>query len=101
MNRQSQFAKKIAILLAILVTFVMMYFMLYTATHEIHECTGVDCPICHELQIAEGITKQMSAALIVAVAAFFFMIICRSADINIFHPIQGRTLITDKVRMDN
>lgn len=101
MKRQTNYTRPIALLLAVIVTFVMMYFMLFTATNEIHKCTGADCPICHELQLAEGITKQINAALIVTVAAFFFMVICQSTDAIIFCPIQGRTLITDKVRMDH
>lgn len=101
MERHTKNTRRIAILLAIIVTFVMMYFMLFTATHEIHKCTGADCPICHELQLAEGITKQLGAAMIVAVAAFFFVVICQSAVTSITNPIQGRTLIADKVRMDD
>lgn len=100
MNRKSYF-KLISVLLAILITFVMMYYLTYEASHAIHHCTGVNCPICHELHIAELITTQISSAIVTKVKVLFFAIYCQKIITVILCLFQERNLITDKVRMDD
>ncbi len=101
MKKQNRSVKTAAVLLAFCVAFIMMYFLLYTATHEIHDCTGAGCPVCHELQLAQSIIKQFGTAGRIAAAAFFFLAFCKKADAAIFCSIPERTLISDKVRMDH
>jgi hydroxypyruvate isomerase len=40
-----------------------MYFVVFTASHEFHDCTGEDCKVCHELQLINQIEKQLKAIL--------------------------------------
>lgn len=100
MQNRIQIKKLVAILLAVMVSVVMCYFMTYEETHTIHDCTGEGCPICHELQIAGSFVRQFATIFGASMAFFFVAVrgihICAAAS----GFISKRTLISDKVRID-
>ena len=79
----------------------MMYFMVFEASHEIHHCTGADCSICHELSLAENIVKQLNNAIFAICASFFLVSSIKKMESNILCSFRERTLIIDKVRIDD
>ncbi|MEL7648365.1 MAG: hypothetical protein AAGU76_09750 [Sedimentibacter sp.] len=102
MNHKLKHLKCIAGLLLFCMIFVMMFFTIFTAAHFLHECTGAKCLTCHELHVAEALTKQFAAAIMTVVAAFFTALLSNRIMIaDSISPFPGRTLVMDKVRMDN
>ena len=101
MKIKSGYLKYIAILLSFIIVFVMLYFIIFEARNEIHNCTGSDCSICHELQIAENMLKQLGSAISFTAVVFFIVAFCKKAEVTFLCSILERTLILDKVRMDD
>lgn len=101
MNLKSKRIKSITILLAFCVLFVMLHFMIFNASHTYHYCPGVDCSVCHELQIVDNIVKQLSAAILIFALFISLVVFYKVTNTTFSCLILGRTLIMDKVRMDN
>lgn len=91
----------ITILIAFCVTFVLFYFVTFTATHEFHDCTGADCTICHELQLMNQIEKLMQGMLTTIVFGIVLLIVKRIHIDDSYGYILKRNPIDDKVRMDD
>lgn len=101
MKQYIKFANYISIFLSCCIIIVMMYFLIFRAENEIHQCTGTDCSVCHELQIAVNFVKQFGMDMVKA-AVSFLMLIFLVMKISIFrYSVRERTLILDKVRMDD
>ena len=47
-------------LLAVVLAFVMLSSVAYIAAESDHECTGVDCAICHQINVCETCSKALS-----------------------------------------
>lgn len=101
MNYKLIMKRYITILIAFCVTFVLIYFVTFTAIHEFHNCTGADCTICHELQLMNQIEKQLQAMLTTIVFGSILLIVKRIHIDNSNVYILKRNPIDDKVRMDN
>ncbi len=101
MKNNSKHTKYVAALLAFCVLFVMLYFMIFNANHTYHYCPGVDCSVCQELQIVDHIIKQLSAAISAAALLLSPVVFFKIINAAFSCLILGRTLIIDKVRMDN
>ena len=65
-------------LLAVVLAFVMLSSVAYIAAEADHDCTGVDCAICRQINACENLLKSIgltgSAA---ATAAAILYILCR------------------------
>ena len=61
----------VSLVLAISVFFAMTCSVFYIATEANHDCTGADCPVCHQISVCEGMLKNLSSA--VCAAAFTAM----------------------------
>ena len=88
----------------ILICFVAVVLLssLFIVTHIDHECTGHDCPICHQIQIAENSLQQIGICLVVfffsIVATFRFRkMLCR----NGYNIVLSVSPVSLKVRMNN
>ena len=69
----------LAILLAVMVLFVMLYSALFIVAHAEHDCVGENCPICYQISVCEHTLKNLSLAVCaVAFAAAFTYTLCRS-----------------------
>ena len=49
-------------LLAVVLAFVMLSSVAYIAAESDHECTGVDCAICHQINVCENLLKSIGLA---------------------------------------
>lgn len=101
MNQHIKLSKYISVFLSFCIIIVMMYFLLFTAENEIHKCTGTECSVCHELQIAASFVKQFGMDVLSAAVSSLTLIFL-ILKVSIFLcSVQERTLILDKVRMDD
>ncbi len=93
--------KIIAVILIFTILFVVHYYINYEFTHFIHECSGADCPICHELHIAETLLNQLGAVILTVICSFFLIATIRKVAVLFICSFLERTLILDKVRLDD
>ena len=63
-------------LLAVVLAFVMLSSVAYIAAESDHDCTGVDCAICHQIGVCENLLKSLGLAGAATVAAILY-ILCR------------------------
>lgn len=102
MKNRNDFKKALIISMAIIISAVIGYFTIFEGTHMEHNCTGRGCPVCHELKIAEGVLKELSGAVFMTAAfgaliAAFVLYTGTMKQLS----ITRRTLVSDRVRMDN
>lgn len=74
---------------------------LYIFTHNNHNCTGRDCPVCEQIHIAEHIIEQIRNAInIVAVfyTAVFFL--CHCIEMT-YILLEKDSPVKRKVRLNN
>lgn len=101
LNQNRKMNKIIAFVFAAAFLFLMLSFTLYEGTHIIHDCTGEDCTICHELQIAETFTKQILPTVITTAGCFYIAFLATETRKVISSSESERNLIIDKVRIDD
>ena len=91
----------VAVLLAVVLSFTMLFSTIYIVKEQHHECHGVECPVCHNIARCEQFLNQISTGLIhlaiSVVAVMIVSIILPRENENISHP----TLVSFKVRLDN
>lgn len=101
MLNQKKFLKILAVVLAFFLFLTVILSFHFIATHLKHACTGEDCPICYELQIAEAIIKQVSLGVI-GILLFAYLIIHFYFCTHIFlSSTSKRNPIKDKIRMND
>ena len=88
-------------LLAVALAFVMLSSAADIAAESHHDCTGVDCAICHQLQACENLLRSMGlvGAAVVTSAAMGYVLcqvihLCREAS----HTF---TLVSLKVKLSD
>ena len=65
-------------LLAVVLAVVMLSSVAYIAAEADHDCTGVDCAICHQINACENLLKNIGlTGSAVATAAAILYILCR------------------------
>ena len=91
----------IAILLAVMVLFVMLYSALFIVAHAEHDCVGENCPICYQISVCQNALKSLS--LVVCAAAFavvFTYTLCRGIFACTDY-VQSYTLVSLKVKLSD
>ena len=88
-------------LLAVVLVFVMLSSVAYIAAESDHDCTGVDCAICHQISVCENLLKSLGlAGAAAAISAAFTYTVCRAilpcAEMN-----GTLTLVALKVKLSN
>ena len=88
-------------LLAVVLAFVMLSSVAYIAAESDHDCTGVDCAICHQISVCENLLKSLGlAGAAAAISAAFTYTVCRAilpcAEMN-----GTLTLVALKVKLSN
>lgn len=64
-------------LLAVILSFVMLSSIAYIAVESDHDCTGVDCAICHQINACENLLKSIGlAGSTAAITAAILYILC-------------------------
>ncbi len=100
MSEHRKIFRWIAAVLTVMCILVMIYYVTFETGHFIHECTGSQCPICHEIHIAESMIRQMGAALLFCAAVILYAVYEYGKCIIENSMFPRRTLILDRVRMD-
>jgi hypothetical protein len=91
----------LAILLAVAITFVMLFSVLFIAIESGHDCTGEECKICEQLSICVNTLKKISVTVITA--AFIAVLlysqrVCSVYSLAVNVPC---TLVALKVKLSN
>ena len=88
-------------LLAVVLAFVMLSSVAYIAAESDHECTGVDCAICHQIHVCENLLKSIGlAGSAAAAAAAIRYILCRSLS-SCTETACAFTLVSLKVKLSD
>ena len=88
-------------LLAVVLAFVMLSSVAYIAADSDHECTGVDCAICHQIGVCENLLKSLGlAGAAAAISAAFTYTMCRAV-LPCTEMIGTLTLVALKVKLSN
>ncbi|MFA9377342.1 MAG: hypothetical protein ACERKZ_11390 [Lachnotalea sp.] len=101
MNRKIMRKKYLAVFMCMCVVALISLSYLFIVTHAEHNCTGKDCPICAQIQVAQHFIEQIKTAII-TVAVFISAIILSYYNkkvVCIFE--ESNTLIKQKVRLNN
>ena len=84
-----------------LILAVMLFSAFFIAAEADHDCTGEDCPICaiiyqceHTLRNVGNAAASQSVVLLIAISFLLLTSICETGAAQ-------KTLISQKVRMDN
>lgn len=100
MNKNKDRFKRIALLLCICAAVGLIYFTVLRSVCYLHQCTGEECAVCHQLRQADGISKNLSLAAGgvlpgCMMAAMMTLTVPGGAP-----DVMRRTLVADKVRID-
>ena len=88
-------------LLAVVLAFVMLSSVAYIAAESDHDCTGVDCAICHQISVCENLLKSLGlAGAAAAISAAFTYTVCR-AILPCAETSGTLTLVALKVKLSN
>ena len=88
-------------LLAVVLAFVMLSSVAYIAAESDHECTGVDCAICHQINVCENLLKSIGlAGSAVATVTAILYILCRIIP-SCIEVARTFTLVSLKVKLSN
>jgi hypothetical protein len=96
-----QHKRLIATFVAVLILFSLFFSIYFVALKTNHECTGEDCPICHEIQSCLQTIRTLIVtipATAVMVAVLFYLV---QSTLLISAPIIFRTLVSLKVKLSN
>ena len=88
-------------LLAVVLAFVMLSSVAYIAAEADHDCTGVDCAICHQINVCENLLKSIGlAGSAAAAAAAILYILCRII-LSCTEVARTFTLVSLKVKLSD
>ena len=93
--------KILAGIVGIMVALSFVFSLFFVTIEADHECEGEECHICRTLEVCEGLLRQSGAAVTsgaVPVAAVW--IICL-VSVPVMTYVQDKTLVTDKVKMND
>lgn len=101
MTGQKQIQRVTAVILCLLLLSVMTLSVFYIAKEVNHDCTGTDCPVCEMIQTAEQTLQFFGTGLVLLVwllvPALFLFLKKKMEKTGIL----CRTLIQQKVRLNN
>ncbi len=91
----------VAVIMAALLLFLILFSVFYEALEADHECCGEDCPICAMLIQCENLIRTIGNGItallcICAVFSYVYGHICKP-----FFEITPVTLVAQKVRMND
>lgn len=95
------FMKVLAGIVGIMVALAFVFSLFFIAVEADHECEGEDCHICRTLEACEGLLRQSGSAVSSnACMAATVWIVCLLA-VPVVNSVQDKTLVTDKVKMND
>ena len=91
----------IAILLAVMVLFVMLYSALFIVAEVGHDCTGENCPVCYQINVCQNTLKNLSFVVCAVVFSIAFThILCRNTFVCTVS-VQDNSLVALKVKLSD
>lgn len=94
-------SKIIAVIMAAMIIFCMVYSAYFTVKNAHHNCTDEDCSICELLQVAETTIKILSTVVFMAVASIFMCILAQDCIDGYYHIFVEDSPIKLKVKLLN
>ena len=93
--------KILAIVLAVLVLAISLFFVGFSAAEAGHDCAGDSCPVCECMAVANRVLKTVAkvAAVSAALAVFAALLICIGREDTAF--LRKNTLVSWKVKLSN
>ncbi len=94
-------SKRLASVLAMLVAFIMLFSVLYIAFEADHDCCGEGCSVCAQIQVCKDLLRCLLATVAPAATAWRLCALIRAfadADRWSAHP---HTLIALKVKLSD
>jgi len=92
---------KIAFCMAILILFVIFNAEIFIIKNIHHNCSGKNCPICEEIQIAEAMIQQFGSAVPTVMFLIVFVIFIAEIISITNQVILFSTPVEMKVRMND
>ena len=98
MNRSRKTA---AVVLAVLLVALSLFFVGFSAAEAGHDCAGDSCPVCECMAFANRVLKTVAkvAAVSAASAVFAALLICIGREETAF--LRKNTLVSWKVKLSN
>lgn len=92
-------------IIAYIITFMIISFLLFSSLFIIknvnHDCVGDDCPICHFIHDIEHVLKNLDSGKAVWSFSLFKILFYFNLITFISYSVLKRTLILEKVRLNN
>ena len=98
MTGKKRFAAVIMCIMLVLSIFTASFYIVSRAHHE---CTGQDCPICHEIQLCVQFLNTVGGAVIIAVVVLFTVHVLLIVLTSFRHVCQNSTLVSLKVKLSD
>ena len=92
----------LAFLMCVVIVLVSLFSFFFIAVGFDHDCSGTDCPICVQINNAKKIIKQLSLGkaplvFLICAASIYFIVYLECSALL----VESKTLINDKVRLNN
>jgi len=93
--------KVISILAALLIVATMFFSALFISSNINHDCTGENCPICEQMQVADNVLTKLSLAIISTVIVLYLCVQAQDVVADISNVITYLSPVRLKVKMLN
>lgn len=100
MNRKIYGLQKITFLLSLCVVITLIYMNVFRNTYYLHQCMDDECVVCHHLQLADGISKNLLPTSGSVPIEYIMPFTVMMAVTGVMLMVSQRTLVADKVRID-
>lgn len=101
MNMNSSKRSLMAFILCASLVLVISFSYLYIFSHNNHSCSGQECPVCEQIQIAEHMIEQIKNAMItIAVIYMTVFFVCRLLEMTCVL-LENDSPVKRKVRLNN
>lgn len=91
--------KVMTLMMLVMFFFSMLYSVFFLVNNAHHDCTGENCPICEQLQIAENIVNKLSTAIVSIAAAIFLCVSAQTCSSSYHYIIVEDSPVRLKVKM--
>ena len=98
MTGEKRFAAVIMCMMLMLSIFLASFYIVSRAHHE---CTGPDCPICHEIQLYVQFLNTVGGAVILSAVVLFTVHEILIVLMSFVHVCQNSTLVSLKVKLSD
>lgn len=101
MLKHNKTLKVTAFILCVCVFVIIILSELYISKNLQHNCTGEHCAICHEILLAENYIHQICSGIISIFLFAITTVIIKRIIVVVSVLISNRSLISEKIRLNN